>query len=158
MRSPWLLGGLGLAWLAAASVLVSSPVRILILWVIGLGALSIYMIARLASLPRSAQAPSDGARARKERDPEVVGEQHAAVERMDGTGVQELSRPAPLAVGRERAPIRVMSADQVASLLRVEVIDVVQSMRSGELPGNRLSGRWLCNEESLRRWLDGSWH
>lgn len=57
----------------------------------------------------------------------------------------------------QSSPLAIMSANDVARLLGVDAGVVGQAMKSGSFPGNELGGRWMCNRESLVRWLDGHW-
>lgn len=54
-------------------------------------------------------------------------------------------------------PMVILSAREVARSLGVSAAVVEDAMRSGVLPGNELDGKWLCNQQSLIRWLDGRW-
>ena len=66
-------------------------------------------------------------------------------------------READPEVSLQSVPLVVMSASSVARVLGVDVSTVQDAMMSGALPGNELAGTWICNRESLTRWIDGGW-
>lgn len=155
-RSPWLVGGACLAWLVAASALASGPGHIAILWAMGIAALLVYLVCRLMTLPKPTP-PVVRPDLTPISDPvsRQIGQEQADHETADRAS--PAVKAASTALRHDRAPLRVFNAEQVASVLGISVTVVVESMRTGEFPGNRLGDQWLCNEASLQRWLDGSW-
>lgn len=53
--------------------------------------------------------------------------------------------------------LRVLTAAEVASLLRVEASVVVAAISDGELPGNRIGIHWRVDHGALVRWLQGGY-
>jgi excisionase family DNA binding protein len=51
--------------------------------------------------------------------------------------------------------LRVLTADEVASVLRVDAKVIVAAISSGELPGNRVGTHWRVDQGALTRWLQG---
>jgi excisionase family DNA binding protein len=51
--------------------------------------------------------------------------------------------------------IRVLTAEEVASVLRVDIGLVIASISKGELPGNRIGRHWRIDQVALMRWLRG---
>ena len=51
--------------------------------------------------------------------------------------------------------LRVLTADEVAAVLRVDAKVVVAAISSGELPGNRVGTHWRVDQGALTRWLRG---
>jgi excisionase family DNA binding protein len=53
--------------------------------------------------------------------------------------------------------LRVLTAAEVASLLRVDIDTIILAIDSGELPGNRIGSHWRVDQDSLVRWLQGTY-
>jgi excisionase family DNA binding protein len=53
--------------------------------------------------------------------------------------------------------LTALTVDEVADLLRLNAVHVVEALERGELPGNRAVGQWRVLRASLLRWLDGNW-
>jgi excisionase family DNA binding protein len=53
--------------------------------------------------------------------------------------------------------LRVHTAAEVASALRVDAKEVVTAISNGELPGNQLGDHWLVERQALIRWLQGKY-
>jgi excisionase family DNA binding protein len=53
--------------------------------------------------------------------------------------------------------LRVLTADEVASVLRVDAKVIVAAISSGELPGNRVGTHWRVDQGALTRWLQGGY-
>lgn len=51
--------------------------------------------------------------------------------------------------------LQVLTAAEVATMLRVEVHEIITAIRSGELPGNRIGSHWRVDQDALTRWLQG---
>ena len=52
-------------------------------------------------------------------------------------------------------PELVLTAEEVASLLRVDLNGVITSISNGELPGNRIGRDWRIDQRALVQWLQG---
>jgi excisionase family DNA binding protein len=75
-----------------------------------------------------------------------------------GAAVPGLSAPTgQLATGEIVATLglRVLTADEVAAVLRVDAKVIVTAISSGELPGNRVGTHWRVDQGALTRWLQG---
>jgi excisionase family DNA binding protein len=53
--------------------------------------------------------------------------------------------------------LRVLTATEVASVLRVEEDVITTAIRDGELPGNRVGDYWRVDQSALARWLRGKY-
>jgi excisionase family DNA binding protein len=53
--------------------------------------------------------------------------------------------------------LRVLTATEVASVLRVDTDAIVRAIRNGELPGNRIGQHWRVEESALANWLQGAY-
>jgi excisionase family DNA binding protein len=53
--------------------------------------------------------------------------------------------------------LRVLTAAEVASVLRVDASEVVEAISDGELPGNRIGIHWRVEHRALVRWLQGGY-
>jgi excisionase family DNA binding protein len=53
--------------------------------------------------------------------------------------------------------LRVLTAEEVASVLRVDLDLVTRSITNGQLPGNRIGDHWRIDQGALVRWLQGSY-
>lgn len=51
--------------------------------------------------------------------------------------------------------LQVLTAAEVASVLRVDANLIVAAISNGELPGNRIGSHWRVNHGALARWLQG---
>jgi excisionase family DNA binding protein len=56
----------------------------------------------------------------------------------------------------KRLDLHVLTASEVASVLRVNIDAIIQAISIGELPGNRIGAQWRVSEEALIRWLQGT--
>lgn len=113
-------------------------------------------IDEFATLP-----PNDihglGAEGGEEDDGEVAWEEHADDTAGDGDMADSSDAGPDADVPMGGDSLVVMSASEVAHVFGADVTVVQEAMRSGELPGNALDGEWMCNRQSLIRWLDGRW-
>lgn len=53
--------------------------------------------------------------------------------------------------------MRVLTAAEVASVLRVQGNEIIMAISNGELPGNRIGGHWRVDCDALARWLQGAY-
>jgi excisionase family DNA binding protein len=51
----------------------------------------------------------------------------------------------------------VLTAEEVASVLRVDLDLVITSISNGELPGNRIGSHWRIDQRALVQWLQGAY-
>jgi excisionase family DNA binding protein len=49
--------------------------------------------------------------------------------------------------------LRVLTAAEVASVLRVDIDTIIGAISNGDLPGNRIGNQWRVDYEALVRWL-----
>ena len=61
----------------------------------------------------------------------------------------------PIATSLIPSELRVLTAEEVASVLRVDIGLVITSISNGQLPGNRLGSHWRIDQGALMRWLRG---
>lgn len=57
----------------------------------------------------------------------------------------------------EAAGMRVLTAAEVASMLRVDANVIITAISIGELPGNRVGSHWRVDQGALTRWLQGTY-
>jgi excisionase family DNA binding protein len=53
--------------------------------------------------------------------------------------------------------LRILTAAEVASMLRVDANVIITAISDGELPGNRVGGHWRVEQGALTRWLRGTY-
>jgi excisionase family DNA binding protein len=53
--------------------------------------------------------------------------------------------------------LRVLTATEVAAVLRIDRDIIITAISNGELPGNRLAGHWRVDQGALIRWLQGAY-
>ena len=53
--------------------------------------------------------------------------------------------------------LRVLTATEVASVLRVDIDVIITAIGNGELPGNRVGNHWRVDLGALTRWLQGTY-
>jgi hypothetical protein len=146
MRSPWLVGLLGLIWLAGAAVLADGPIDVVTLWVVGVS-----FVAYVGLRERS-KSSSKVVQAEKDAVSATLTQRDAPGPRIPpGRGGD------PTHVGIASGLV-VLSAAEVAELLSLDVAAIVEAMKTGRMPGNCIDGEWRCSERALATWLDGSWH
>jgi excisionase family DNA binding protein len=63
----------------------------------------------------------------------------------------------PLATSEMLAQFRVLTAAEVADVLRVDTETVTTAILNGEFPGNRLGSHWRIDQDAVVRWLHGSY-
>jgi len=183
--SVWVKVGLALVWLAFLAPRIKDAESLIVTWSATIGAVAVAgrLFPRRRTM-RTAQpsnledsptgTPSDHA---KER---AGGEAHGCAPACDAASGDEhrhaargqLAPPAAHLAARPSArpdrptdadgvstgalPAAVMTGDEVAAFLRVDLELVVAAIRSGQLPGNELGGQWRVFGPSLQRWLDGN--
>ena len=85
------------------------------------------------------------------------GPEDTATTRSPISADQPLTGKPPVAAGLITPELRVLTAEEVASVLRVDLDLVTRSITSGELPGNRIGGHWRIDQGALMQWLQGSY-
>ena len=68
-----------------------------------------------------------------------------------------LTVAAPVVPGSPVPELRVLTAEEAASVLRVDAEVVKASISSGEFPGNRIGPHWRVEQGALTRWLQGTY-
>jgi excisionase family DNA binding protein len=63
----------------------------------------------------------------------------------------------PAATGLLAPELRVLTAEEVASVLHVDLDLVIRSITNGKLPGNHIGSHWLIDQGALMQWLQGSY-
>jgi excisionase family DNA binding protein len=73
------------------------------------------------------------------------------------TGQTAAATTYPLvALGLIMPELLVLTAEEVASVLRVDLDLVITSISNGELPGNRIGSHWRIDQRTLMQWLQGT--
>lgn len=57
----------------------------------------------------------------------------------------------------EALELRVLTAAEVASVLRIDSNLIIAAIDKGELPGNRIGNHWRVDQGALVRWLQGKY-
>jgi len=181
--SAWLPPGLALAWLATLATLVRDVGMALAAWGATVSA-TLLAILLMHRLRRGGSADEDDPAAGDEdaaaEDVDAAAEETAqASTRSPADPAETALRPDPaassatdgknpdpdpgLAAGTPIAPgspvpeLRVLTAEEAASVLRVDAELVKASISSGEFPGNRIGPHWLVEQGALARWLQGTY-
>lgn len=165
MRSPWFWGVAVLAWLAVCGWLVQGATAVLGVWALGL--------ALAAFCTPIGWKTSAAVLSRPVPDLEAAGATSSPGPKAPAAGPLPMSHDraadpnGPPAGGPSLATLRpsvkptqdreVLSAEEVAAWLEVDVEEVIAMMQAGQMPGNVVGVQWRCHRESLRRWIDGSW-
>jgi excisionase family DNA binding protein len=76
-------------------------------------------------------------------------------EALPSVGFDRTHTSKPKSSGLEVVELRVLTAEEVASVLRVDTALIITSITTGELPGNRIGGHWRIDQGALTRWLQG---
>jgi excisionase family DNA binding protein len=63
----------------------------------------------------------------------------------------------PVSSGLFMPELLVLTAEEVALVLRVELDLVITSLSNGELPGNRIGSQWRIDQRALAQWLQGAY-
>jgi len=53
--------------------------------------------------------------------------------------------------------LRVLTAAEVALVLRIDADIIITAIGNGELPGNRIGSHWRVDESALAHWLQGAY-
>lgn len=164
--SAWLPPGLALGWLATLATLVHSVGIALTAWgatvsVVLLGALLVTRLQGTSNRNGSSdgKAPAEAAAAAHLGTAPSTASAETAPPRAEtssrlGPG---LTSGTSITASPAAAELRVLTAEEVASVLRVDTELVKSSISSGEFPGNRIGNYWRVEQEALTRWLQGTY-
>jgi excisionase family DNA binding protein len=174
--SAWLPPGLALAWLATLATLVRGVGMALAAW--GATVSALLLAGLLMHRLRRDSLADDGDPAAGNEDA-AAGETARASTRpptdpagsalqpdpadSSATGVKDPDSDPGLTAGTPVAPrppvpeLRVLTAEEAASVLRVDAELVKTSISSGEFPGNRIGPHWRVEQGALTRWLQGTY-
>jgi excisionase family DNA binding protein len=141
--STWLPPGLALAWLATLATLVHNVAFAVAYWgaTVSLAVLSLLLARLLQWAWRRRQASSGGASSGTATGQPVATGDAASASVADPV----------------MSELRVVTAEEVASVLGVEERLVISSIRDGQFPGNQIGNHWLVDEGAVVRWLRGSY-
>lgn len=119
-----------------------------------------------AGNPVSPQEPSG----RQERAPGTTGHPVCQSQAQDPPATGGVHDVRGLGTGRVPGPVaqqrpseartldlRVLTAAEVASVLRVDIDTIIGAISNGDLPGNRIGNQWRVDYEALVRWLQGTY-
>jgi hypothetical protein len=53
--------------------------------------------------------------------------------------------------------LRILTAAEVASALRVDTAVIIKAIDDGKFPGNHIEKHWLVDQGALMRWLQGKY-
>ena len=174
--SAWLPPGLALAWLAILATLVRGVGTALAAWgaTVSAALLVALLMHRLrgdsladeddptawnedAEAQQTAQAST-----RSSTDPAAAA-LHPGPADSSATATKNLDSDPGLTAGTAVIPgspvpeLRVLTAEEAASVLRVDAELVKASISSGELPGNHIGPHWRVEQGALTRWLQGTY-
>lgn len=79
----------------------------------------------------------------------------AAVPASRNSDLASEPKPHPPIAGLITSELRTLTAEEAASVLRVDTGLVITSISNGELPGNRIGSQWRIDLGALVRWLQG---
>lgn len=176
--SAWLPPGLALGGLAVLATFVHGAGRLLIVWA-ATCSLAVLLVL-LVLLARRRPAKVSGVR--PETDSALTGEPDdaspAIAELSPATDPQAVPLPSDpheeaasgavsgpaggagqLAIAETSASLelRVLTAAEAASVLRVDADLITRAIRDGEFPGNRIGSQWRVDYGALARWLQGKY-
>ena len=164
--SAWLPPGLALGWLATLATLIHSVGIALAAWgaTVSVVLLLLLLVSRLqraatrnASVANQVPAEVEEATQPDASSSGACGE--TAPPRADTDADPHPGRTlmSVLSIGASPpAPeLQVLTAEEVASVLRVDTDLVITSISNGEFPGNRIGSHWLVDKGALSRWLQG---
>ena len=165
--SAWLPPGLALVWLATLATLIHNVGVALAAWgatvslVVVVVVLVVLLTQRRHDPPRETP-PNSTAR---QTDPAEEVPDNMAQPTTGMKGEPESTSRHPRLTGQPEpqpsntdlflSELRILTAEEVASVLRVDTRQVIRSISNGELPGNRLGRHWRVDRGALMRWLQG---
>jgi excisionase family DNA binding protein len=164
--SAWLPPGLALGWLATLATFVHSVGIALTAWgaTVSVALLAALLVTRLQGASNrngspDGKAPIGGApAARLGTLPSAPPAETAPPPAEAGSRLDSgVTSGTSIATSPSAVEPRVMTADEVASVLRVDTKLVIASISSGRFPGNRIGNYWRVDQEALTRWLQGTY-
>jgi excisionase family DNA binding protein len=175
--SAWLPPGLALGWLAVLATFVHRTERLLAVWA-ATGFL-VFLVVLLMLQVRRYIGRASGTRPKTESDLNRTAEGSAATaeltratshrtaplpseteEETAGRSASDTaSQSAQLATAETPAApeLRILTAAEAASVLRVDTGVIIKAISDGEFPGNRIGGHWRVDQGALTRWLQGKY-
>ena len=175
--SAWLPPGLALSWLAVLATFVHGGSRLLAVW--AATALFTFLFVLLILQVRRRIGGASGTRPQTGSDLAAAPEGSSATtelssatssqtaplpsETEEGTAGKAASdtagQTAQLATTEALAvlELRILTAAEVASMLRVDTGVITKAISDGEFPGNRIGSHWRVDQGALTRWLQGKY-
>lgn len=175
--SAWLPPGLALSWLAVLAMFVHGGGRLLAVWaattvLTSLFVLLILQVRRriggapgtrpqtdsdLAAAPRGSSATAELAPATSSQTASLLSETEEGTAGKPASDM--VSQMAQLATTETPAvlELRILTAAEVASMLRVDTGVITKAISDGEFPGNRIGSDWRVDQSALTRWLLGKY-
>jgi excisionase family DNA binding protein len=172
--SAWLPPGLALGWLAVLATFVHGVGRLLGVWA-ATGTV-VFLFVLLVTQVRRRTGSASGARPQAESNPPRTSpattehpqatsshttsvlpatEEGTAGRSVSGTASQSAQ------LGTAEVPValelRILTAAEVASVLRVDTDVIIKAISDGEFPGNRIGSHWRVDQGALTRWLQGKY-
>lgn len=167
--SAWLPPGLALGWLAALAAFVHGVTDLVVTWV---ATVSLALILARWRSPRPGHPAETGNIQTKALDPASPSPPSLAAPATSPSAPRRTHRLAPemttsALVSPPEPPsptesavmpgMRVLTATEVASVLRVDIDAIIRAIRNGELPGNRIGEDWRVEAGALENWLQGAY-
>lgn len=170
--SPWPVIAVALGWLVVLAVLVHEVALVLQLWIVS-ATLTAYALGHIA---RASKGLDNEGESHDDGDGEDREAGHEAVAAPDDRPTPEEPSPptsqtrlvpqtpalpparaahAPDIPGLSEAAMQVLTAAEVAAVLRVQASAVIEAIRDGRMPGNDINGEWRVRAGALIGWLDG---
>jgi excisionase family DNA binding protein len=150
--SAWLPPGLALVWLATLATLVHNVGIMLAAW--GATVSLLALIVLLAQRPHASPHNDSPSTTTGQTVSTAMNTATVPVSRNPDLTSERTPRP-PILEGLLASELQVLTAEEVASMLRVDPSLVITSISNGELPGNRIGSQWRIDQEALMRWLRG---
>lgn len=175
--SAWLPPGLALSWLAVLATFVHGGGRLLAVWAATalltfLFVLLILQVWRriggasgtrphtssdLAAAPGGSSGTAELAPATSSQTAPLPSETEEGTAGKPASGTA--GQTAQLATTETPAvlELRILTAAEVASMLRVDTGVITKAISDGEFPGNRIGSDWRVDQGALTRWLQGKY-
>jgi excisionase family DNA binding protein len=175
--SAWLPPGLALSWLAVLATFVHGGSRLLAVW--AATALLTFLFVLLTLQVRRHIGEASGTRPQTGSDLAAAPEGSSATAELAlATSSQTAPLPSETEEGTAGKPasdttgqtaqlattetpavpeLRILTAAEVASMLRVDAGVITKAISDGELPGNRIGSHWRVDQGALTRWLQGKY-
>ena len=183
--SAWLTPGLALGWLALLATFAHSISTLLTTWAatVSLVVLLVRWLPEMlpSSRSRATSDPEEGEGSTTDRGrgpnsttsgthspdsasgssskAEPTSDENSASSAVDRTVSSAEGRSEHPVVGEvtEALELRVLTAAEVASVLRIDSNLIIAAIDKGEFPGNRIGNHWRVDQGALARWLQGKY-